>query len=79
MQAEACFLSSLCFGAFVRLVLGDVRFAGLSLHFQFVVCWSFGAAGFGWYSFLQAEPCILSSLCVGPLVRLVLGGVHFVG
>ena len=68
------------------------------------MCWSVGAAAFGWCSFcrlrpafsvrcvlelwsgwfwvvfvLQAEACILSSLCVGALVRLVLGGVRFAG
>ena len=28
---------------------------------------------------LQAETCIISSLCVGAMVRLVLGGVGFEG
>ena len=104
LQAEACILSSLCFGPLVRLVLGGVRFARLSLLSQFVVCWSFGADGFGWCSLcrlnpvflvrcvlelccgsfwvvfvLQAEACILSSLCIGGLVRLVFGGVRFAG
>ena len=99
-----CILSSLCFGALVRLVLGGVRFEGFSLYSQFVVCWSFGTAGVGWCSIcrlkpafsvrcvlelscgwfwvvfvLQAEACILSSLGIGALVRLILGGVRFAG
>ena len=68
------------------------------------LCWSFGAAGFGWCSFCRLKPaylvrwllelwcgwfwvvfvwyveaCILTSFCVGALVRLVLGGVRFAG
>ena len=41
------------------MVLGGVRFAGLSLHSQFVVCWSFGAAGFAWCSFCRRKPAFL--------------------
>ena len=43
----------------MRLVLGGVGFAGLSLHSQFIVCWSFGAAGFGWCSFCRWKPAFL--------------------
>ena len=48
--------------------MGGVRFAGLSLHSQFVVCWSFGAAGFGCCSFCRRKPafsvrCVLELWC----------------
>ena len=79
LQAEACILSSLCVGALVRLVLDGIRFCRLNPVFS-VRCVLDLWCGWFWVVFiLQAEACILSSLCVGALVRLVLGGVHFGG
>ena len=61
----------------MRLVLGGVRSARLSLLSQFVVCWSFGADGFGWCSLCRLNPvflvrCVLELCCDWFWVEFVL-------